>query len=429
MTTSNYLPQITLIVLLQSLLVNVVFSQRDFKPGYIVTNKYDTVLGFIDDKSSTASLKSCLFKKKIDEETVEYFADDIVSYRYTNGRYFISYRIVDKKYADPVFFEYLLKGKIQIYRAKKLDKGSSFYVKKDSVLYELDNIERSYTDGNGSKFVSSNRYKGQLNYLMNDQPALKNQIDQISILSSDRLIKLSKKYHSLSCPGEECIEYAKTDKSIKVKFGIGVVYGSPKLYLREDAIPNDSYYLNKWDFNKNYFYNFRIPIDIQFISLSRKIGIQVSPGISKIHFGSDEKWETSGYYPNSFYRNAIDVDLVAIQLPICFKYTFQSSDWKVWPFFGIGYQFSYYLKKDIDLYYSLEYDNKFLDTHSDKFEFSDFQDALFVTGGVDLPFLSKKVSVFVNYEFGDGIHRLKFLDSFLKVSRTKMFSFGASFYF
>jgi hypothetical protein len=406
---------------------NNIFSQRSFIPGYIVTRQNDTIHGFIDNKSSFASLKVCLFKKTDSDTIAKFTANDINSYRFDNGKYFVSYKLVDFNFKEPVFFEFLLKGKLNLYRTIALDSTSAFFVKKDSLLVNLVNEETTYTDSDGKNYLSySELFKGQLIYLMKEYPELQGQINQLNnILYANQLIKISRKYHNLSCPGEECIEYSKRTKSVICKVGIGLNYGYPNLYLDKyiRSLSLKGYYMFHWDFTNNFFYGLSIPLEVNFNDFSRKVNILITPAFSKTHFGSDISWNGVG---SSVNRNTINISLESFHLPVCFKYSFNSSHWKIWPFLGLGFQYMRFIKHSMDFHYYIDSSEE---QQGSDFQFSSFQNSLFAISGIDLPFKTKKISFFLKYEVGDGIHRLKYLDSFLKISKTNMFSFGGALFF
>ena len=403
-----------------------VLAQREFKPGYIITKGNDTIFGFIDNKSAMASLRTCLFKKSLGHEVKSYTAEDINGYRFDNGRYFISYRLLGIDSSKSIFYEYLIKGRLEIFRAK--DQNSiTLYAKKDSTIIVLDNNERQYTDEyNGLYLTRSNKYIGQLLYLTSDQPILNNEIQKFSVLSSKNLIKLSKKYHQLSCPDQTCIEYAKSAKSIWLKLGLSATYGIPYLYLDSYGIPYPiGAYINKWDFTNHYFYKIGLPIELNFKDFNRKLSLLLHPGLSKTHLASDFSWSEF----SSIYRNKIEFDFVSLHIPISVKYSFNSASWKVWPNLGLGIQSSLLINPKASFYFMRNFGGSIDEGIKTNFEFSKFQNSLFATIGLDVPLKKNKVSLNVTYELGDGIHKLKFADSFRKVSKTSMISITTAYYF
>ena len=68
-------------------LVNV-YSQRDFRPGYIIGKNGDTTKGYLLYKAVNTS-SVCIFKTRTDEKQVEYTPADLSAFRFNDGKYYV----------------------------------------------------------------------------------------------------------------------------------------------------------------------------------------------------------------------------------------------------------------------------------------------------------------------------------------------------
>lgn len=174
-------------------------SQTDFRSGDIIKNEGDTIYGVVDYRGDLLMSKVCTFKNS-NNELFSYSPSDIKSYRFVDGKYYISWNLDDNK----VFLEYLIKGKVNIYYQRD-DKGDHYYM--DKTTQGL--VELVYEKGveyieDRRVFVETTRHIGLLNYYMQDAPELRERINSINKPSHQSLISLAEDYHNIICKGEEC---------------------------------------------------------------------------------------------------------------------------------------------------------------------------------------------------------------------------------
>ena len=62
-----------------------VYSQYDYKPGYIVKKDGNREEGLINFKSSEFNAKKCQFKKDTNANPVFYLPEDIAAYRFIDS--------------------------------------------------------------------------------------------------------------------------------------------------------------------------------------------------------------------------------------------------------------------------------------------------------------------------------------------------------
>lgn len=61
-----------------------VCAQRNFRSGYIITLKQDTVYGQIDFRTDKVNAERCVFKLRTNTDPVTYLPFEIAGYRFTD---------------------------------------------------------------------------------------------------------------------------------------------------------------------------------------------------------------------------------------------------------------------------------------------------------------------------------------------------------
>ncbi len=212
-------------------------AQKDFRPGYVINLKNDTLIGDIDYRGDKLMSQLCVFKPQHLDKEVKYSPSDIKAYRFKDDRFFVSREVNGKQ----VFLEFLIKGKISMYYFR--DKtGDHFFIEKEGTkLTELTYVEKILADTaklyqyeytrvgwihNDKMYqYESTLHIGILNYYMQDVPKLKSRIEDMKKPKHNTLINLAKDYHNAVCKDESCIIYQKKVPLIKVNL-TGILYST-----------------------------------------------------------------------------------------------------------------------------------------------------------------------------------------------------------
>lgn len=212
-----------------------VYSQSNYKEGYIITNSNDTVFGLIDFRTDQTNSLVCKFKK--DENTVEksYSPGEILSYRFINeGKYYVSQTVVIDSLSRTVFLEFLVQGLLNLYYFPE-GNGYYFFENKDGALVSItkkpDEIVEEY------KLKEDNRYKGILSYISKDCIPLAVKTSKIKF-NKESMIVFTKDYHDQMCDsGEKCIifenDYKKKFTVFDFSFYSGVELNNTRIYIAE----------------------------------------------------------------------------------------------------------------------------------------------------------------------------------------------------
>lgn len=236
-------------------------AQNDYRNGYIIDYKGDTLHGQIDYRSDFVMGYLCRFKDS-NNEIIDFFPDDILAYRFIDSKYFVSRELNGKK----VFLEYLIKGKIDIYYLRD-DIGNHYYIKKEGEEF----IELPYEKGIkyiGDKkvFYESKKHIGLLQYYMKDAPAFYDRINSLKSPEHQSLIKLAEDYHNAVCNDEECIIYEKSLPRIKISISPFVGFIQYKGYNQYVNELGSYIYFQAPRTNENLYYK----TGLVFHKLSRK---------------------------------------------------------------------------------------------------------------------------------------------------------------
>lgn len=178
------------------------YSQFDFRSGYIIKNSNDTLVGELDYQSDKAMSATCTFKNS--NGTVGVYApNDLIGYRFKEGRHFVS-KEVD---STMKFLEYLVEGRVNIYYMRD-EVSDHYFIDKEGMPLSEIKYEKGTRLQNGMVMeYESTSHIGLLNYYMSDAPGFFPKIEAIKKPERKNLIALAKAYHAAVCPNCESIDY------------------------------------------------------------------------------------------------------------------------------------------------------------------------------------------------------------------------------
>ncbi len=190
----------------------VLKAQKDFKPGYIITQKGDTVYGEIDYRGDLLMGEVCTFKPNGQNSEEKFSPNDIRAFRFTNSKYYVSQEFGSQK----VFMEFLIKGRVSIYYLRDQNGDHYFLQKEGDKMVEIPYSEKMiHKDGMDYLWQSTNHI-GLLKIYMDDAPDFQSEIEKIKKPGTENLIKLTEDYQNKVCKGEKCIIYEKKVSFIKL---------------------------------------------------------------------------------------------------------------------------------------------------------------------------------------------------------------------
>jgi hypothetical protein len=211
----------TLVILFFS--KGIIYSQSEFRNGYVIKNNNDTIFGLIN-YSSIVNFKKCVFKKNTHSEIIEFVPNEIKAYRFIDGKYYISKQLETNKTKDLIFLEFLINGIVDIYLYRDSYGDHYFIDKGDSILIELKNEKKTIVLNNIEYQKESKEYIGTLKYIFQNSPSVSKKADRVS-LNSKSLIDITREYHENICSNEECIIYEKKIPKLRPQLEIGLLIG------------------------------------------------------------------------------------------------------------------------------------------------------------------------------------------------------------
>ncbi len=226
---------LTCVLIISSIIFS--FSQSNFKKGYIITNKNDTVFGLIDFRTDHTNSLLCKFKYFENVPDTIYKPTDISSYRFIEeGKYYVSRTVEIDKILRTVFLEYLVQGIINLYYLPESNGYYFFENQKGEIISTTKNRDVIVEN---NKIKQDNRYKGVMSYVFKDYLPL---AQETSKAEFDRrsMIEYTKEYHDKICDsGEKCIifenDYKK--KFTKLDFSVYGGFEYNNIKINYDLIP------------------------------------------------------------------------------------------------------------------------------------------------------------------------------------------------
>lgn len=205
--------------------ISVSIAQTDFRPGYIITNKNDTLHGLIDYRGDARNSKICVYKENETSASKEYLPGQIKAYRFLESKYYVSKNISGNEIKKELFLEFLVNGIADLYYYRETNDSPHYFIEKqDGQLFELKNTEELIKNNDSPYYWERNEYVrekkeyiGLLKYAFADCPQLFETINNTR-LDTKSLINITKKYHNYVCDGEKCIIYEKQSPVIKLRF-------------------------------------------------------------------------------------------------------------------------------------------------------------------------------------------------------------------
>lgn len=180
------------------------FSQSNFKEGYIITSDNDTVRGWIDFRSNQSNSMICKFKLSENETEKIYHPGEITGYMFLNeGKYYVTRTVEIDKVQRIVFLEFLVQGLLNLYYFPEGD-GYYFFENKDGEMISTTrqaDVQLEYS------VKIDTRFRGIMTYIFKDDINLSKQTATASF-NRKSMIEFTKAYHDHMCTsGDKCIVF------------------------------------------------------------------------------------------------------------------------------------------------------------------------------------------------------------------------------
>jgi hypothetical protein len=361
-------------------------AQSDYRPGYIIKNNGDSLVGLVYYTYSGKFEKSCHFKRfEIAEEFV-YKPGMIKAYGFRNGRRFESKKEGNKN----IFYECLLKGPVSLYA--KTSNHSKLYIETErDGFVRLNNGSISVEKGN----KTYTGYKEYIASVTNQDKQVVNQ--KISAYSAPAIVNYLRNSET-----KATAFHVTTDKNFMKDYSltrgssmwkIGITGGYQMLFIK---IPGTK--VTKYFANADYNYSYRPAAGLFINRRFSRYSDLVSADISLLYFSDT-------YYGYAEYKNVwpcqddILIEFSAVQLPVSLKFTLGKPESKMRTVIKVGGYKSFLL----DYKYTRTSDqfvhnNIYSTVYSDYTSKGDFGARASV--GFDIPLSYRTLGIEVGYSRG-----------------------------
>lgn len=180
----------------------------NFKEGFIITLKMDTVFGQVNNASYRKNSTVCTFRASKTDTIQTYGPDDLFGYRIMDGKYYISKYVPQQ--GKKMFLEYLVKGSLDVYFLQEADNVNRFYIAKDTLPLRLLKYELKDIYENGLHYQQLyNSSDSVLLYYTRDCPDMQPMVQNMKKPEHEKLIQFATEYHRRICPEGTCQVFEK----------------------------------------------------------------------------------------------------------------------------------------------------------------------------------------------------------------------------
>lgn len=310
-----------LLILVSIVFIQKIFSQTDFRKGFIVTNELDTINGYIDYREGSRKYKICAFKLSKNQNVKSYSPNDIIAYRFLNDTYFVAKKITgDDGMQESVFFEVLVKGKVTLYKYQ----GAFYVEKEDKKFHKLINKRLIVEQGGKEFYKNSNKYIGILTILLTDCKNIKGKINKL-LLSEKELTKLIEFYNN--CFDGSSISFKESKPWFNSHFGLMLGLNSSKI----------NFYSDYQGFNQltSGFDPSNSILPGVFIEMSSpRLHERIAFNFGLFYLNTNYRSISLNKNGGITDRNDVSIEVEQLKIPIAFKYTFPTK--KFTPYFNLG---------------------------------------------------------------------------------------------
>lgn len=274
------------------------FSQIDFRNGFIVTLENDTINGQVAYRSNSKNYASCIFKQYNDKK--EYYPNQLLGFGYNQNKHFSS------QITEEAFVEVLVIGDLSLFKSK-----SKYYLKKEGELLELTTSTKLVEENGEFGYKGNKLWKRRVYSLIKDCDEEIYDLMSKLKFTEKSITKLIVKYNK--CKGRNFTTFK--SKIAWTKLDIGVALG-----INKSTIQTIDDEFEKFDYLEEFYHSTDPSIGLVFALSSPRITDKISLQI-ETHF-------VSANYASLVVidrQTVIDynetyIEVNALSLPISLKY-------------------------------------------------------------------------------------------------------------
>jgi hypothetical protein len=316
---------------------------QDFRKGFIVTLKNDTVRGLLSYREGIKAHKVCSFKASPEQEVVRYDPVQLTGYGFVNNAYFLSKTAETKDSTqEQTFLELLVKGRVSLY---KYDYFYFMEKEGDGRLYKIISRDIAFEREGVVYKKKSTTYVGVVKTLLNDCQELNGDLDNIGF-DEKSLARLVEKYNR--CMGA-LPEVYKAKKSW-FRGSVGVVAGVVQSRLHVSSEEGWSDYLAG-----TYRVSTAPLVGTTFALSSPRINERLSVLVEARFLKSSYTLEKEIVSVVNTQRASTSINVSQLHIPVGIRYTFTGQ--KISPFFAVGFSTAFALSKKGTVKREMQYPN------------------------------------------------------------------------
>ncbi len=276
-------------------------SQTNYQPGFYITLDNDTIHGLINDRSGVGNYIQCIYKPEKSSKSERFLPEEIQSYQFQDGRYFLSKKIYVDSVKRQVFVEFLVNGISDLFLYR--DNEHFFYVIENANGETIELQKEEATNWGDPSQYDPYFHIRKLKVAFADCMEIQPQVEQADF-SSKSLIKLTRDYHNYVCDEYECIVYEK-------RIGPPQIYVAPIIGISSSSLSFDKEFYSNFTYKDNQFFNYGAQVDFVLAFINDRMSLQAI-----LLYGKNDYF---GSY-NNYYK--LDVINHRLQSELLFKYTF-----------------------------------------------------------------------------------------------------------
>ena len=286
-------------------------GQSDFREGFIITPKNDTIYGSIDYPSNARGYDLCLYK---DESGIKEFSpDQINGYGFSNDKFFQS-DIIDNS-----FVEALVLGHANLYKINE-----SFYVNKGDEIILLESKNNDI------------KWKRLVAYLISDCLQSPNSLASDLNFNQRDITNIIIEYNK--CQGSDFIVFNTSKPWTQIKFGLIASLTKSSIKMK-DGLGTYPFLTDSYN---SLFPTFGLLAVLSSPRVSERVSFQ-----TELHF-SKSRYIGSAHLSTSQQIHDVKIDLSTLSIPLSLKYSLPERKYGI--YFQGGTSYNHYLKKASEMY-------------------------------------------------------------------------------
>jgi len=302
-----------------------IFSQTDFRKGFIISTSGDTVPGFVNYYDGFKAFRSCAFKKSETDEAVLYEPSAIAGYGFEGDKVFEARTIsIDSLPARIVYLEVVVKGLMSLYKFEK-----TFFIEwEKNGLTQLKNDPKEVLIGKRTLIQYSNQHIAAINMYAYECPELRQRVQRLRLVERE-VTKIVEDYNRCKGVSPRSFKAKKPWNRISIGLAGGVNFSN----LAFASGDGQEYLAGSWETSPSQI--FGATFEVFWPRVSERFSLTTD----LLFVNSDYFKFTTSSNDFSSTRNYVSIDVGQLKIPMLIRYTLARH--RVTPFIGAGFSMTF----------------------------------------------------------------------------------------